>query len=304
MKRKVIQIAESTQLISLPRKWAQLHNIKKGDELDIEEGEDTLTISTDKGVKVEKINIDVSKFSDHLVRWGITALYKRGYDEVEVTFAKPDTMDVIKDAIQNTLGYEIIEHQENKCLIKNLSKGLESEFDSTFRRAFLVTLSMADSSLERVRKGEFEKLKEVIVLENTNNKLVNFCERMLNLVGYKDHKKTVFVYLIIWQLESIADDYRDLCKFLLKESDTKIDKEIIEMFEKANHMLKSFYEIFYELNQEKLVEIYEEKKKVFAQAQLVFKKTKDYRNVLVTNSLVSIATRINDLSGALLAMEY
>ena len=30
MKRKVIQIANSTQLISLPRKWVLDHNIKKG----------------------------------------------------------------------------------------------------------------------------------------------------------------------------------------------------------------------------------------------------------------------------------
>ena len=33
MKRKVIQIAESTQLISLPRRWAMKCNVKKGDEL-------------------------------------------------------------------------------------------------------------------------------------------------------------------------------------------------------------------------------------------------------------------------------
>ena len=37
MRRKVIQIAESTQLISLPRKWALKYNIKKGEELEIEE---------------------------------------------------------------------------------------------------------------------------------------------------------------------------------------------------------------------------------------------------------------------------
>ena len=35
MKRKVIQIADSTQLISLPRKWSLAHGIKKGDELEI-----------------------------------------------------------------------------------------------------------------------------------------------------------------------------------------------------------------------------------------------------------------------------
>ena len=35
MKRKVIQIANSTQLISLPRKWSQKYGVKKGDEITI-----------------------------------------------------------------------------------------------------------------------------------------------------------------------------------------------------------------------------------------------------------------------------
>ena len=33
MKRRVIQIGNSTQLISLPRKWAQQFGVKKGDEI-------------------------------------------------------------------------------------------------------------------------------------------------------------------------------------------------------------------------------------------------------------------------------
>lgn len=304
MKRKVIQIAESTQLVSLPRKWALKHEVKKGDELDVQEEGNSIVISTDKGLKSEKVKINVSKLNIHLVRWSITALYKKGYDEVEITFDNPDTIDAIKEAIQNTLGYEIIEHHENKCIIKNLSKGLESEFDSTFRRAFLVTLSMADSSLERIKKGEIEELKEVIVLENTNNKLSNFCERMLNLKGYKDPKKTIFIYLIIWQLESVADEYRDLGKFLLREPDTKLNKDIITMFEKANAVLRSFYEVYYELKREKLVEIYNEKKKAEAQTEVLCKKLKDTRNIKVMNYLTSIIGKINDLSGALLAMEY
>ena len=37
MRRKVIQIAGSTQLISLPRKWAIRQGIEKGEELNIDE---------------------------------------------------------------------------------------------------------------------------------------------------------------------------------------------------------------------------------------------------------------------------
>ena len=47
IKRRVIQIANSTQLISLPRKWTIQHNIKKGDELDVQEDGSKIILSTD-----------------------------------------------------------------------------------------------------------------------------------------------------------------------------------------------------------------------------------------------------------------
>jgi len=56
MRRKVIQIADSTQLVSLPRKWALKHGIKKGDELNIEEKGSELLVSVEKGeVKLKKL---------------------------------------------------------------------------------------------------------------------------------------------------------------------------------------------------------------------------------------------------------
>ena len=52
MKRKVIQIAESTQLVSLPRKWALKYGVKKGDEVDVLEEGNKIVVST--GVEDEK----------------------------------------------------------------------------------------------------------------------------------------------------------------------------------------------------------------------------------------------------------
>ena len=47
MKRSVIQIANSTQLISLPRKWSLKFNIQKGDELEVEEEGNKLLSKTE-----------------------------------------------------------------------------------------------------------------------------------------------------------------------------------------------------------------------------------------------------------------
>ena len=60
MRRKVIQIADSTQLVSLPRKWAQNYGIKKGDELEVTEHGNRVMISVDKNPQTESIEIDLS----------------------------------------------------------------------------------------------------------------------------------------------------------------------------------------------------------------------------------------------------
>ena len=61
MRRKVIQIANSTQLISLPRKWSLQFNIKKGDELEVEEQGSKLSIAAKEqatNLSTVEVNVD------------------------------------------------------------------------------------------------------------------------------------------------------------------------------------------------------------------------------------------------------
>jgi bifunctional DNA-binding transcriptional regulator/antitoxin component of YhaV-PrlF toxin-antitoxin module len=75
MKRKVIQIAQSTQLISLPRKWAKKFGIKKGDELEVEEKGSSVTVSTSKDIEAEKVTIKFDETKKFLKR-PLSTLYK------------------------------------------------------------------------------------------------------------------------------------------------------------------------------------------------------------------------------------
>jgi len=57
-------VANSTQLISLPRKWAQQFNVRKGDELEIEEEGNQLIIKTEGAPDTKEIAVDVSGIVD------------------------------------------------------------------------------------------------------------------------------------------------------------------------------------------------------------------------------------------------
>ena len=174
MKRKVIQIAESTQLISLPRKWAIENNIKKGDELEVIPQGKQLSVHVGNNVVVEKTSLDLTKNEVLLERF-IASAYRSGYDEVEVRFSNPEIMKKINKVINlQLLGFEVIFHGEKRCVIKNISANLENEFDNILRRTMIILLDMAKSSYEAIEQGKPERLHESISSENTINRFCIF----------------------------------------------------------------------------------------------------------------------------------
>ena len=95
MRRKVIQIAGSTQLISLPRKWAVQHGIKKGDELEIEEKGNKILISTGKGIESKNAEIDPPHLTNVTERY-ITSFYRSGCKEIRVNYSSKDNPELVE----------------------------------------------------------------------------------------------------------------------------------------------------------------------------------------------------------------
>jgi len=246
MKRKVIQIANSTQLVSLPRKWAQKYGINKGDELEIAETGNKLTVSIDKEPSIEVAKVKYTT-SEKFIKRPIRLMYKLGYDEVEVQFEDSSVLEDIQSEMQNLLGFEIISQGRSSCTIKSVATATDSEFDPILRRIFLMLISMAKDSYSLITEKEFAKLKDIMLLEKTNNKLTLFCLRLLGKKGYKDYRRTPLVYSMVNQLEYLADDFRDLCNYVMTEK-PKLGKKALSCYKLVGDQLEFFYKLFYKTN--------------------------------------------------------
>ena len=246
MKRSVIQIANSTQLISLPRKWSQKYGIKKGDELDVEEVGGELIIRTEKDTKSDKTEIDI-KGKSVLIHRTLSSLYKSGYDEIRVIFENHSELELIQQTInQELIGFEIVEQGKGYIIIKQVSNIAHSEFDAMLRRTFIFLLSNADECLEALKINNFNILEKLIMNDITINKLTDYCRRSLN--KKEGHFKHIGPgYVIIELLEKIGDGYRDLCKYVSK-NEIKINKQVIELLFKINSLLRDIYKLFYSFN--------------------------------------------------------
>jgi phosphate uptake regulator len=275
MKRRIIKQGHNTLTITLPSKWAHNFNINAGDEVDlIEQGSD-LKISTEKknnGEEIAIINIEGVKIP---IVWRlISSAYRAGYDEIKIIFEEKgfrdiytaftyDTIQALKDdkeeqlssleAIQalvnRFVGFEIVEHKKNYCIIKDLGQTSSKEFQNALRRIFLLLKTMSDAVLDSLKEGKKDELKGIHIIDTNLDRFEDFCLRILNKEGYSNFKKTPTIYSLIFMLELVGDEYKRLGIHILKMK--KNGKNIITFVEHTHNMIELFYDLYYNFTKEK-----------------------------------------------------
>lgn len=301
MKRSVIQIADSTQLVSLPRNWCKQFNIKKADELDVTIKGNKLEVSTEKGYKTENAELDITHLDPMVLRC-VVALYKKGADEIKLTYDDVKELDAVQKLIgKEAVGYEIVDQGRNYCIIKHVSGEL-GDFDTILRRTFLLLLNMATEAYTSVKNKEFSALKNVAYLEEANNRFTTTCRRLLNKKGLGDDRKIGPMYYIVEELENLADQYKYLCQYLSEKEKTKIHDDVLHFFSDVNEYLKLFYDLFYKHDKEKLVLFGEKRKELVATAQRLFEKNLPPENYMLVHNLFVIMQKLFCLSGPYLVL--
>ncbi len=302
MKRKVIQLAKKTHVISLPSKWIKNFNIKKGDELDLEERGNSILIELkNQETELKKMNINIDKFNEKTLKFVISALHKLGYDEITCYYENQEIKKKLDVIIPQILGFVSIEQTSKKTTLKSISNEKESEFNPALRRNFLVTITLAKSSLEMISSKKFSELESLRSLEKTNNQLTSFCLRIINKGIYKDQKHKQFLVIIIGSLGKIADDYKSII-IDLSENKEEIDKEILRTYEEVNNIFIFYYELFYNFSIEKINEVTDKDKELNKKIKMLKSKTEEETKLII--QLSTILSKIIDLSTSIVAINH
>jgi phosphate uptake regulator len=305
MRRKVIQIAESTQLISLPRKWAKEHNIKKGEELEVIPDGDVVIINSksDVPIPLEKMEFDISGCQTMVSRI-VGAIYRKGVDELKLTYDDPALLGEVDKALnKDTVGFEMLEQGNNYCVIKYVAGNIE-EFNSILRRIFLLLNNMADETAEAFRTSQYARLKNLAFLEESNNRFTTICKRYLNKNKNLGVSAVGPTYHIIAQLEKIADQYKYLCQhsYNLDKANIKINKDVLQTFMLANTLIRTYYELYYKFDKEKILKIKEIRSKIIDDAHSHFFKKLTYADYWLAHHSISLANLFYELIGSCLVI--
>ncbi|MBI2101337.1 phosphate uptake regulator PhoU [Candidatus Woesearchaeota archaeon] len=296
IKRKVVQHGPSTLIISLPSKWVRQHNVRKGDELDVEDTGNNIVISPQKRESLEKVTLDISAFGNMIPRT-IYSMYRRGVDELIISFKNQDSFSLVQSSLgKETVGFEILETGNNHCLIKNVSEG-GKEFNHLLRQTFLLLLSMAEEGHKALKQGNFKLLGNLISLEEANNRFTNLCRRYLNTKGSEDFDKIGPIYYIIEQLEKIADTYKYMYSYLagINRENLKVNKELLENFYEINKTLRKYYDLFYKFSPQQVAELKDGRDKIIKELYLTSSKISKPYDIIFFHHLMELVTEIFSL---------
>lgn len=238
MRRSLIQLSDRTLVVSLPHAWIKRVNLKKGDEVFLEESEHKLVVHPSKSIAEKNYSIDVSSFSPEMCVSLISVLHKSGYDNIELLNGNQEGIKKILERISLLINYEVLDHTSKRLWIKCITSDSFDDFDSLLRRTFNLTSHFAKLVFDALAKNPKE-LKNLLELEEINNKLTNYCHRLINKkqLTPKDH----YVYTIIWLLEKIGDSLKYVCSMKNPNLSPILKKEFFGFLSLFDKLVSVYY---------------------------------------------------------------
>lgn len=268
IKRKVIQIGESTQLISIPRSWGKKYNIKKGDELEVNESGNKLIIDTQKEFKLNEVTIDVSNLDRTSVLLCVRSAYRKGYDVMTLTYSSPITTylrlgkeikvsTIINDEVQRLMGIEIVQQKENMCVIKSILEHSGKEFDTILRRIFILINEMVKDCVDGIKNNNRELLETMQDRHDNVTRFISYTLRLLNKHMYQEQQKIPTMYYLIASLEEIVDILKWIGRDFLAFFTAKPSSEAMKIIEQIGLTFERYYDLFYKYEENKVTDLYE-----------------------------------------------
>jgi len=271
MKRRIIQIRDSTQLVSLPREWCKAMNLKKGDEIDVNVQDDAIILSKEFKPKASKAEIDVSGSKEGVILNILRELYEGGFDEIVVKFSSPkttnkfnrrvDIIQTVEDFTTKMTGMEIVKKSNNMIFLKEVSLSNPEETDELINRMLWTLVDYMQEFQKAINENDVSELSSTFVqYERILNRQTNYCMRILSKNRYKELVKTSYLMQFVRNIEEIGDKIADMSEEI--SADNIPIKELKPVVKDLKDIITYFADIARSFRKEIVDKIYEIKVRV------------------------------------------
>ncbi len=258
MKRKAIQLASQTIVVSLPAKWVKKQGIKKGDEIELNDIGNKLFISANVNNPIKKITIEAKSKEIEVFKKTLVAIMNAGYNEIEINFdilSLEETITVHKFLRDNFTDISVIKSAKNKFFIKTISQDDSKEIENMLRRFFLIVINLIEETAMAINKRDTEEFFKISLIRFDLYRLSNSIKRIINLQHETKYSKVAPFYAIIEGWTYIANIYLKLGRYFI-DNKPKINEEIAKFAYELIKMHEEFYNVFYKFEIKEAQDLY------------------------------------------------
>lgn len=296
MKRKLIKLAEKTLVLSLPTIYVQEQGLEKGDEVDVTIKDHELVITPGQTTQILRTcELSVKGFSDRVLRWLVSSLHKQGFDEIIVLDYTSQQAAIIDELTKDLfIGFIVKEKTQLRIVVGQVAAVAIEEFDATLRRAFFLLKEQSEKLVEAFFSQDEALLAKQLLYEKDNNKLTNFCERLLNK-HLTQKEQGHFYYVIAWNMEKIADSF----KYIAQQKLSSLQEPTLQLLKAVHNYVCAYVDVIYKYDVQVLVTLSRTKEDLLSTVHALLQSGTD---VLVVHYLGQVILQVADFSASLIAL--
>ncbi len=185
MERRVMSLGRSSLVISLPKNWMQLNELKKGDVVSFAIQRDRSLViypGAKKKTETKETTLRIDPNEDELlITMKILGCYLNGYSGITLISEKVFSVPQIK-AIRKTAGMlylRIMESNAKGVFIQTLMDETKADLKQTIQRLHMISQSMGEDAIKSLKNKDIALAKAVFSLDDDVYHFVYFLIRVL-----------------------------------------------------------------------------------------------------------------------------
>ena len=260
--RKLQFTGGSTYIISLPKRWVDQNQLKKGSVIRLREEEGGLlsVIPTEAAIQQRpeeaSIRVEANEPPDAVIRKTVSA-YLVGYNMIHIKGERQKQLSTrqrheIKTFSRNMLvGTEIVTDTPEELTLQVLLSYPELSVQSALRRMSIITASMQRDAITALKGLDRQHAKEVLTTDNEVDRFNLYIVRQLKTaiqnpriikeIGLKTARDCLGYRLVTKAVERTADHAASIADNVLLMKN-KLEPETIEKIEKMSKLAVSMFE--------------------------------------------------------------
>lgn len=269
--RKLQLIGGSSYMVSLPKNWVKVNELKQGDDIYLQVEDSVITLypkSFREFSRITSVQIDrIQRLDEKFLRRYIYALYLQGIDEIVISDEKINARAVSKigEIVKDLIGMEIIDASEGKVVLKCLTS---TDFDvyGVVRRMTQIIQSMITTVIEGIENKDREALRDIENLEKDSDRLYLLAVRQEHRLvrefssptKWNELRLILGIRTVAKLLEEISDSLYNFSTYATEMEYTELKnvKKYFEMLNQAfERLCKAYFNSNVSLSEESIEEL-------------------------------------------------